>query len=242
MQRPALLVLVRHGHSLMNFAKRGNIYLPDCEALELVQAMADQDIPLTDLGEQQAAMTGQVLRERFGRFDVVYDSGYVRTVATRECVFHAYSQDELARLKIRQSDRLRERDPGYTFHMTTEQADQMFPWLADYFKKFGYFFARPVGGESQAQVCDRLYTFIGTLFAQRAGQKVVMFTHGGTIRAIRYNLEKWTAADYLADVARGGYDNCSLTILSILKPRVGSNLSRQIPIHGRVACQPVSNS
>ena len=87
---------------------------------------------------------------------------------------------------------LRERDTGYTFDMTTAEAEAAFPWLQDYWATYGTIFARPPGGESMADVAQRAYLFLGMLFRERAGQQVVVVTHGGTLRMFRLLLERWS--------------------------------------------------
>lgn len=207
-KRPARIVIVRHGESLYNQARSDNLYLPDQTALDRVRGIPDHEIPLTPRGRAQAKITGEALRQQFESFDVVYDSTYRRTVQTRALILSAYQPWQVDQMKIRHDHRLRERDKGYTFHMDTEQADHYFPYLAEYYQTFGQFFARPPGGESQAQVCERCYAFIGRLFEQRAGQRVLIVCHGGIVRALRYNLERWTPADYEANVALGSMSNC----------------------------------
>lgn len=220
MDRPALLVLVRHGESHMNVAKKDNIYVPQ-DSAGLVKGIPDHKVELTGRGKQQALQTGIYLREKFGTFDVVYDSGYARTRQTREGLLAAYSADELAHTKIRQSHLIRERERGYTFDMTTREAETHFPWLKNYYDTFGHFYARPPGGQSQADLCDQVQRFIGLLFAQRAGEKVLVVTHGHTLRAFRFNLEKWTPEQYDESVNNGcKFDNCGITAYR-LNPQTG---------------------
>lgn len=212
MDKPALLVLVRHGESLMNIVKKNNIFLPEETAHE-VRGLPDHKIPLINRGIWQAETTSSYLREKFGVFDAVYDSGYMRTRQTREGLLKAYTPEEMALMKIRTSHLIRERENGYTFDMTTEEAEMHFPWLKHYFDTFGRFYARPPGGQSQADLCDQVFRFLGLVFKHRAGQKVMAVTHGHTLRAFRFNLEKWTADDYIQSVESGEkFDNCGVTV------------------------------
>ena len=208
---PELVVLVRHSESLHNKAKGNNIYLPDRDTAQLFKNCADHEVPITPLGEKQADQTGIALRKRFGLFDVVYDSGYKRTRETRARAMRAYSKTEQKAMKFRESYLVRERDAGYTHGMTTEEANQHFPYLQDYFKKAGYFYARPPGGESQADTCQRVYGFNGMMFRHRDRKKVLIFTHGGTIRAFRFNLESWTADQYMSQMPEKP-ENCGVTV------------------------------
>jgi len=211
-ERPTLLVLVRHGESQRNKAKGKNPYLPEKEELTSgIRGTPDHKIELTSLGVNQAQATGILIKQRYGIFNVAYHSGYVRTENTLEAILGAYTEEERAQMKIRESFYLREREPGYTYDMTKEEVDEKLPFYRGYFEQYGYFLAQPPGGESQAQVCQRIYTFIGILFRQRAGMKVLIVAHGGTIRAIRFNLEKWNRARYEQEALSGPTPNCGIT-------------------------------
>jgi broad specificity phosphatase PhoE len=51
-----------------------------------------------------------------------------------------------------------------------------------------------------AQVCERAARFLDTLGAAHAGQRVLVVTHGVTLRALRYLIEGWdydTAVEHL---------------------------------------------
>src|SRR5215207_1423576 len=182
MQRPALLVIVRHAESARNQAKKGRTYFADDAARRVVRGTADQLIELTEDGHKQASQTGVAIRERFGAFDYVYTSGYARTEQTAAGILAAYSQEEREAMKVRMNIFIRERDPGFTYDMTEAEAEAAFPWLNEYWQTFGGFMARPPGGESLADVVARVHTFLSELFRDRAGQKVMIVTHAGTLR------------------------------------------------------------
>ncbi|MEV0128001.1 histidine phosphatase family protein [Dactylosporangium sp. NPDC050688] len=190
-RRPALLVLVRHAESARNQAKKGSVYFADDAARQVVRGVPDHLIDLTADGHKQAAQTGHAIRERFGVFDYVYTSGYARTVQTAEGILGAYPSQERDRMRVRTNIFVRERDPGFAYDMTTAEAEAAFPWLNEYWHTFGGFMARPPGGESLADVTGRVHTFLDTLFRDRPGQKIMVVTHGGTLRCFRFLLERW---------------------------------------------------
>jgi probable phosphoglycerate mutase len=210
MNRPALLVLVRHAESARNVAKKGNTFFLDDESRKAVRGVPDDHVPLTDEGRRQAEVTGRALRAEFGAFDYVCHSGYRRTQETAEQLLAAYTAEERAATKLRHHLFLRERDAGWTYDMTTAEAEAAFPWLEAYWDTFGNFFARPPGGESLADVAQRVYLFLGMLFRERAGQRVLLVSHAGTLRVLRFLLEKWTYDDFL--VRFGDHvPNCSVS-------------------------------
>jgi len=190
-RRPALLVLVRHAESARNQAKKGSVYFADDAARRVVRGTADHLMELTPDGHEQAVQTGVAVRERFGVFDYVYTSGYARADQTADGLLAAYTEDERARTNVRMNLFVRERDPGFAYDMTEAEAAAAFPWLEEYWRTFGGFFSRPPGGESLADVVSRVHTFLNTLFRDRAGQKILVVTHGGTIRCFRFALERW---------------------------------------------------
>lgn len=212
MNRPALLVLVRHGESARNVAKKGNTYFIDDEARSALRGVPDHRIPLTDEGRRQAQRTGEALQQRFGRFDVVYHSGYARTLETAEGLLAAFPAEERAAMKVRHNLFIRERDPGHAYDMTTAEAEAAFPYLKEYWQTTGGFFAHPPGGESLAQVCERVYLFLNMLFRDRAGQKVLAVTHGGTLRAFRFLLERWSYEEAETRFRTDPPANCSVTV------------------------------
>jgi len=190
-QRPALLVIVRHAESARNQAKKGSVYFADDAARRIVRGTPDHLVELTEDGHKQALETGIAIRERFGVFDYVYTSGYLRTDQTAHGILAAYTEAERARMRVRMNLFIRERDSGFAYDMTEAEAEAAFPWLSEYWHTFGGFMARPPGGESLADVVGRVHTFLDTLFRDRAGQKILVVTHGGTIRCFRFALERW---------------------------------------------------
>jgi broad specificity phosphatase PhoE len=210
-ERPAVLVLVRHAESARNVAKKGNTFFLDDESRKAVQGIADHHVPITDEGRRQAELTGRALRAEFGAFDYVYHSGYRRTQETAEHLLAAYTVEECEAMRVRHHLFLRERDAGWTYDMTTVEAETAFPWLQGYWDTFGRFFARPPGGESLAELAERVYLFLGMLFRDRAQQRVLVVSHGGTLRVFRYLLERWTHDEFLERWESEPVPNCAVT-------------------------------
>jgi probable phosphoglycerate mutase len=211
-KRPTSLVLVRHAESARNKAKNGTIYFADEEARRTVRGVPDHKIGITEEGVIQARKTGGYLRERFGAPDYVYHSGYERTIQTANEILKAYPPQALEKICVRMNPFIRERDPGYTYDMTAQEVAAAFPHLDEYWQTFGGFFARPPGGESLADVAERIYTFLNMLFRDRAGKKVWVVLHGGTLRAMRFLLERWSYEQATHWPPGQSPENCGITV------------------------------
>jgi len=209
--RPALLVLVRHGQSQRNVVKKRNRFYLDDESRKSVKGVPDHLIELTDEGRRQSEETGAALRDAYGTFDYIVHSGYARTVQTLEHMLEAYTAGERARMPVRHHLFVRERDAGHAYDMTDAEAQAAFPWLNDYWTTFGPFFARPPGGESLADVCERVYAFLQKLTRTMGGRRVLVVTHGGTIWCFRYVLERWTYAEAERRFNTEANPNCAVT-------------------------------
>jgi broad specificity phosphatase PhoE len=218
--RPALLILVRHGESARNVAKKDNVYFVDDESRKAVQGVPDWQVPLTDLGWRQARQTGEALRARFGHFDYVYHSGYRRAEDTAAGILEAWPAAERQRMCFRMNSFIRERDSGYTYDMTTAEAEAAFPWLQPYWDTVGPWFGRPPGGESLSEVTSRVDMFLNQLYRDRAGQRVLVVTHGGTLRAFRFLLEHWSYEDVRRELPRYRTPNCCVNVY-VFEPATG---------------------
>lgn len=218
---PMLVVLSRHARSLRNEVKKGNIYLPDDESAALVQGIPDHRVPITEFGWEQARQTGRAIRERFGLFDAWYTSGYLRTGQTLEGILEAYTEAERQSMIVRTNPLIAERQAGYTYNMTTEQANFHFPYLQEHWELQGPFFGVPPGGESQYMVYTRTKFFKHQLKDTKAGLKVFAETHGGTTRALRMNYEHWTPEEYIAQYAADPPQNCGVTVYQF-SPKTGT--------------------
>lgn len=226
--RPSLLVLVRHGQSERNVARKGNTFFPDDESRQGLRGEPDQHTALTELGCRQARDAGQQVRQQFGTLDYVYHSGYRRAAQTAELMLSAFPSKEREAIQIRHNLFLRERETGYTFDMTTEEAAAAFPWLQEHWKTFGGFFARPPGGESLADVAQRVYLFLGMLFRDRAGARVMVVSHSGTMRMFRYLLERWTYDEVVNRWSSEPISNCGV-IAYRFDPGVGRLVPAEPP-------------
>jgi len=209
---PRLLVLVRHAESARNVVKGGEAFLPDGTPPSAQARLADHLVPLTAAGHEHARRTGEAIRDRFGAFDAVCSSGYARADQTAAGIAAAYLAAGLDFPAPVISPLLRERDAGYCYGMTRAEAVAAFPWLDEHWRQAGGFFGKPPGGESMADVVGRAQAFLGVLGGEQAGRTVLAVTHGGTIRALRFLLERWDYATAEQAIRDGAPANCGLAV------------------------------
>ncbi len=211
-ERPLEMVFIRHAESVRNRAKKGAVYFADEYARRDVEGIPDHLIDITPEGKKLAEATGIALRKLYGVPGYLYHSGYKRTIETADGILAAYSDEERALIKVRSNLFIRERAAGHTYDMTEAEAEHYFPYLKKYWETNGGFMAAPPGGESLAAMAERVYLFLNMLFRDRAGQKIFVVTHGGTLRLFRYLLEHWTYEQAQKWPPGQSPKNCGVTV------------------------------
>ncbi len=137
------------------------------------------EIPLTELGIQQAEATGRQLREKGVVFDRVYSSPLGRAIHTAECV------SGISREKFILDDRLLEMSYGpFEGRRHSEMDPKMFHNFADDAENYV-----PVpGAESFYSVIQRASDFLEELKREKPGETILVAEHGGTVRAMLVHL------------------------------------------------------
>lgn len=219
---PDQIWLVRHGQSAGNVARE----LAETRGLELIDIVErDIDVPLSDLGRQQA----QVLGDWFGKLPVnqrptvVLSSPYIRAWHTAQIItknlgptidkpdhFHTFISDE----------RLREKEFGILDRLTRLGIAQKHPDLYDQRQHVGKFYFRPPGGESWCDVILRLRNVLDTITREYPGERVLIVGHQVIVNCFRYLLEHMTEEEILDTDRASDVPNCSVTSYQF-NPAVG---------------------
>jgi len=186
---PDNLVIIRHGHSegnlVVDASKEGDesLYTPDFRELP------GSKWRLTAEGRQQAQITGNwILNNLDFRFDRYYSTSYIRGRETAGLL-------ALEGANWRLDQRLRERDWGDIGSLPRTEYIAKHPENSRIKDTDGLYW-RPPGGESIADVRQRVRNFFDTLHRECPGKNVVAVAHGEFMWAVRSELEYMTDEKY----------------------------------------------
>ena len=191
--------VLRHGQSTGNVAREE----AESAGVDVIDiAERDADVPLTELGEEQAKAAGEFLSER--PLDVVVTSTYRRAWDTARLA----APDGVA---VVPDERLRDRELGVLDLLTSHGVRERWPDELRRKRRLGKFYYRPPGGESWADVVLRLRSLLAELSVQRPGGRVLLAGHEMTVFALRYLLEGLPEPDLLRAADTTEVPNGSVT-------------------------------
>ncbi|GAB2622699.1 phosphoglycerate mutase [Paractinoplanes abujensis] len=204
MEQLQWLAVIRHGQST------GNVTAQDAEtggAEEIDIPERDADVPLSDLGREQAEAVGTFLAELPGdeRPEIAIVSPYLRTRQTAELA--------LAGTGVRMvvDERLRDRELGILDLLTARGVQQRLPGEARRRARLGKFYYRPPGGESWADVLLRLRALLRELREDHPDGRVVLFGHEAVVLLVRYLAEGLSEAELMGIAHETAVANCSIS-------------------------------
>ncbi len=205
---PSRLWIVRHGQSAGNVA-RDAAHAAGHSMIDI--AVRDVDVPLSDLGHEQARALGRwfaSLAEE-DKPEIVLSSPYVRARQTAKAVCDAGGVVGEGRPPI-VDERLREREFGVFDRLTTAGIREKYPDLAEHRALLGKFYHRAPGGESWADVILRLRGALDTISLHHADRRVLIVCHQVVVLCLRYILEEMDEAQVLAIDKQGDVVNCGV--------------------------------
>eukprot|EP00164_Ancoracysta_twista_P009920 GFYU01014807.1.p1 GENE.GFYU01014807.1~~GFYU01014807.1.p1 ORF type:complete len:312 (-),score=66.36 GFYU01014807.1:309-1244(-) len=183
-RRPKRIILIRHAQSLGNVDE------------EIYSRMPDSIVPLSEHGKTQASLAGKELAQLVGNESCMfYVSPFVRTRQTYELILDemkktAKSEGRGLDHNARVEPRLREQEWGGGF----EDPHATAMWRQERVK-VGSFWYRFPGGESGADVYDRVTSFLETLHRdfrrKRSAQNYVLVSHGISLRLFLMRWYQW---------------------------------------------------
>lgn len=180
----AQLIFVRHGQSLYNLENRftGNL-----------------DIPLTDLGKEQAKLAGEKLIGY--RFDIAYTSMLIRAQESLQIILN----DMKVSIPIIKNKAFNERMYGSLQGLNKEDTAQKYGLAQVEIWRRSYDICPP-GGESLLDTYNRVVPYYKTEIETKLkmGENVLIVAHGNSLRSLMMYLENINPLDIVkVDIATG---------------------------------------
>jgi broad specificity phosphatase PhoE len=197
--------MARHGESIGNVAWRA----AEVDQLDEIEiGLRDADVPLSETGRRQAAALGRRLAAMPAgeRPTAVLSSPYVRAAETARIALA-----EIGDLPIRFDERLRDRETGVLYALTTRGIAARYPEEAARKRLTGKFYYRPPGGESWADVALRLRSVLSDIERDHPDGRVLVVAHDAVVTLTRYIVERLTEQQVL-QIERTLVPNGSLTM------------------------------
>lgn len=161
------------------------------------------DAPVSEVGEKQLELLS--LRFRNEPLDAVYSSPLIRAYQTAEAI------DRFHDLPIQTMDGLLEIDVGEIENKLLTDIGQEYPELAHNWDHAPDLCEFP-GGETMAQVYQRINQAIDEIVAENPGKRVAISTHGGVIRNLYARVEYGSIEGLRKSAVFG---NTSVSVLEI---------------------------
>jgi broad specificity phosphatase PhoE len=175
------LWLVRHGESVANVIATAAQQAGE-EQIDV--DLRDADVPLSPLGEQQAAALGAWLagNAHYGVPSTTWSSSYLRARQTIGIALEAAGMHVTPRV----DERLRDRELGILDRLTAVGVDARFPEEAARRRHLGKFYYRPPGGESWADVALRIRSFLRDVDDADADGTALVVAHDAVVMLFLY--------------------------------------------------------
>lgn len=174
------LVLIRHGQSQWNLENRFTGW---------------EDVPLTELGREEAHRAGKLLREAGITFTFAFTSELVRAQETLSIVLGELGAESLP---VERDQALNERHYGDLQGLNKAETAKKFGDEQVHIWRRSYDIAPP-GGESLKDTAARTLPYFAARIAPQlqAGHNILVAAHGNSLRSIVMDLEKLTREQVL---------------------------------------------
>lgn len=181
------IIMVRHGQSIANAERR---------------FAGHSDFDLSELGHKQAAMAAEYLIKN-EKIDLIYSSDLLRAYHTATPISEAFG------IPVQKDEKLREIFAGEWEALSIEEIAEKYAEDFSVWKN-NYSQSRPTGGESTAEVFERVIPHVLDLAARHEGKTILLATHATVTRAfIAYSMG---LGPHETELLEGFPQNASLNI------------------------------
>jgi broad specificity phosphatase PhoE len=171
----------------------------------------DVDVPLSELGRDQAQAAGRwfAVLPHDERPELILSSPYIRAKQTAEIICREGALGGGSAHTLI-DERLREREFGIFDRLTSAGIRHRFPEEAAHRRLLGKFYHRPPGGESWADVVLRLRSMLNTINLHYCDRRVLIVCHQVVVLCFRYILEELDEAAILGIDRQAEVLNCGI--------------------------------
>lgn len=218
MKWPQSVTLIRHDESAYNAHKASRAENPnyqkfrklfdsnpeDPECTKLARTLAnayaitvgDHNTPLAPGAGFQAEKMADNLKNTIPLPDIIFVSPYERTLHTLQHMFKTWP--ELRKIKTVEEGRIREQEHGLlNLYGDWRIYQALYPEQRKLHQLEGRYYYRFPQGESVEDVRERTRSWFNTLVRDFSGKNVLAITHHLTILAVRANMERLDAQQFL---------------------------------------------
>ena len=203
--------MIRHGYSVANNEKK---------------FAGHSDFPLTEIGRKQAERCAEALKDE--HIDAIYASDLSRAFETAMPVAKTHS------LAVIPHKGLREIFAGEWEGMAFDELDKKYSEYGIWKTDIGH--AHPDGGESVAELYDRILTILGEISKANEGKTVCIATHATPIRAVctaaeGLSVDKMSEVSWTvnASISLFEYENGRFTAIYTSKTEHLDDLTTKLP-------------
>jgi broad specificity phosphatase PhoE len=247
MKWPVELTLVRHDVSVFNqmkarkeadpeYARFKELYekgaITEAEQAEMMAIadylrtryglkVGDWNTPLANRVSPFGRQVGANLPKHIALPNIIYVSPYERTLHTLEGIKEGWP--ELRDVPTVEEDRLREQEHGLALLYNDWRVFQtIHPDQRALRELDGRYWYRYPQGENVPDVRERARSIQNTLVREHAGERVLIITHHLWLLALRANMERWDAEEFIRVDEDEKPINCGVTIYRG-NPELGKN-------------------
>lgn len=234
MKWPKLMILIRHDTSIYNALKekknKSLLYQaflrsfsrdPNSEETvrlakevqaEFSLGVGDANTPLLDNEATRARKVGIALRKKYGPTQphIIFVSPYQRTLMTLAGIVQGWP--ELRFTKVVEDERIREQEHGLSLIYNDWRVfHTLHPDQRRLYEIEGPYWYRYPQGENVPDVRERNRSWINTVVRDFSEKRILVVTHHLNILALRANLERWGAKDFMETDNEDKPINCGVT-------------------------------
>ncbi len=176
-----------------------------------LKKVGDWNTPLADTTSPLGREVGARLPEFIGLPDVIFVSPYIRTLDTLAGLQAGWP--ELKKVKVVEEERLREQEHGLAILFNDWRAFQtIHPDQRRLREAEGRYWYRYPQGENVPDVRARTRSLMATFTREFAGKRVMCVTHHLAALAVRANMERWGASEFIQTDEDNPPVNCGFTM------------------------------